>query len=129
MVWDDVEYSINQALKFSEGELESKDLITPLSEGDQNLWVALEDGKIVASMVTEIISYPRKRILRVITLASNSGQGMDDWYEFLPMVEGFALSRGCSALEAWTRKGMARKLKDWKHTYMVITKDLKGRLQ
>ena len=54
---------------------------------------------------------------------------MEKWYDFLPMVEGFALNNGCSSLEAWTRKGMARKLKDWTHHYMVITKQLKGRIQ
>jgi len=48
---------------------------------------------------------------------------------FLDMVEGFALRTACSALEAWTRKGMARKLKDWNHSYMVITKELKQRIQ
>ena len=80
-------------------------------------------------MITEIITYPRKRILRVITLASKDGHGMDNWYDFLPMVEGFAINNGGSALEAWTRKGLARKLKDWKHSYSVITKDLKQRMQ
>jgi hypothetical protein len=84
------------------------------------------DKEIIASMVTEIIQYPRKKIVRVITL---SGKDMNSWYEFLPMLEGYAISNDCSSLEAWTRKGMARKLKDWKQSYCVITKDLKGRMQ
>jgi hypothetical protein len=129
LVWDDVVGFIDEALRHSEGELISEDLILPLSQGQQNLWVALEKDEIIAAMITEIIPHPRKRVLRVITIASKDGHGMDKWYDFLPMVEGFALNNGCSSLEAWTRKGMARKLKDWKHTYMVITKELKGRMQ
>ena len=129
VVWDDVVTFIDSALKHSEGELISNDLMLPLSNGQQNLWIALEDGEIIAAMITEIIPHPRKRVLRIITIGAKDGHGMDRWYDFLPMVEGFALNNGCSSLEAWTRKGMARKLKDWKHTYMVITKELKGRIQ
>ena len=128
-VWEEVESLIKNALKHSEGELQAEDLLPFLRKGEQQLWVAMEDGAIIASMVTEVISYPRKRILRVITIGGKDGKGIDKWYGFLPMVEGFALKVGCSSLEAWTRKGMARKLKDWKHSYTVITKDLKGKMQ
>ena len=84
------------------------------------------DNKVIAAMITEIITYPRKKILRIITLA---GKDMELWYDFLPSIEGYAVSKQCSALEAWTRKGMTRKLKDWKHSYDIITKDLKARMQ
>ena len=128
-IWDECSPLIDLALKHSEGELISNDLLPFLKNGEQQLWVAMEDDQVIASMITEVISYPRKRILRVITIAGKDGHGIDKWYTFLPMVEGFALKAGCTSLEAWTRKGMARKLKDWKHSYMVITKDLKQRLQ
>jgi|ETNvirome_6_1000_1030641.scaffolds.fasta_scaffold24040_2 hypothetical protein len=129
IVWDEVVPLINNALKHAEGELLVEDLILPLSDGHMNLWVAFDEGIVVAAMITEIIIYPRKKILRVITIAGKDGHGMDKWYGFLPMVEGFALNNNCSSLEAWTRKGMAKKLKDWKHSYIVITKDLKQRMQ
>ena len=128
-MWDDVLPLIRVSLRYAEGELEPEDLVVHLDTGQMHLWVAMDKGEVIAAMITEIITYPRKRILRVITLASKDGHGMDNWYDFLPMVEGFAINNGCSALEAWTRKGMARKLKDWKHSYSVITKDLKQRMQ
>ena len=93
------------------------------------LWVALSEGSVIAAMITEIVQYPRKRVLRVITIAGKDGYGMSKWYGFLPLIEGFALNNDCSSLEAWTRKGMAKKLIDWEHKYMVITKDLKQRMQ
>ncbi len=129
LVWDEAEPLIDSALKHSEGELISSDLIPIIKSGEQQLWVAIEDSEIIASMVTEIISYPRKRILRVITIGGKDGRGIDKWYTFLPLIEGFALKHGCKSLEAWTRKGMARKLNDWKNSYMVITKDLNQRMQ
>jgi len=125
-VWDDVLPLLNKALRHSEGELEPEDLIKHLDKGDLRMWVAMQDNEMIACMVTEIISYPRKKIVRVITLA---GKDMDSWYDFLPMLEGYAVNNECSSLEAWTRKGMTRKLKDWKHAYDIITKDIKQRMQ
>lgn len=125
-IWGDVVPLLNEALKHSEGELLSDDLLDHLDNEDLKMWIALQDGDVIACMVTEIIEYPRKKIVRVITLA---GRDMDLWYDFLPLVEGYAIRNDCSALEAWTRKGMTRKLKDWKHSYDIITKDLKQRMQ
>jgi len=126
LVWDDVVPLIEKALQHAEGELVPDDIKKHLDKGDLRLWIALESKEIIAAMVTEVIQYPRKKIVRVITLA---GKNMDMWYDFLPMIEGYAISHGCSSLEAWSRKGMARKLKDWKHSYDIITKDLKQRMQ
>ena len=126
LVWHDVEPLIKKALQHAEGELIPDDIKKHLDKCDLRLWVALEDKETIAAMVTEIIQYPRKKIVRVITLA---GKDMAMWYNFLPMIEGYAIRNGCSSLEAWSRKGMARKLKDWKHSYDIITKDLKQRMQ
>ena len=126
MVWGDVSPLIEKALLHAEGELIPDDIKKHLDTSELRLWVALENKDVIASMVTEIIQYPRKKIVRVITLA---GKDMSMWYDFLPMLEGYAIRNGCSSLEAWTRKGMTRKLKDWKHSYDIITKDLKQRMQ
>ena len=126
LVWDDVVPLIERALQHAEGELVPDDIKKHLDKNDLRLWIALEGKETIAAMVTEIIQYPRKKIVRVITLA---GKNMDMWYDFLPMIEGYAIRNGCSSLEAWSRKGMARKLKDWKHSYDIITKDLKQRMQ
>ena len=126
LVWDEVYQLIEKALMYAEGELVPDDIKKHLDTGDLRLWVALSGKNVLASMVTEIIQYPRKKIVRVITLA---GKDMDLWYDFLPMVEGYAIRNGCSSLEAWTRRGMTRKLRDWRHSYDIITKDLKQRMQ
>ena len=129
LVWDECESLIDIALKHSEGELISSDVYEQLMNNTMQLWIAMEHGEVIAAMITQVISYPRKRVLRVITLGGKDGSGLDKWYMFLDMIEGFALKTGCTALEAWTRKGMVRKLKDWNHSYMVITKELKQRIQ
>ena len=109
----------------SEGELSTDDFFTALSDGDMQLWIALEDDHILASMVTQIIPYPRKRVLRIISIA---GEDMENWIDNLPIIENWALSNGCTSLECWGRKGWLKILEDWKCSYHIITKDLTNRM-
>ena len=95
VVWDEVVPLIDAALKYSEGEVLPEDLVGPLTIGKMQLWVAMFEGSVIAAMITEIVIYPRKRVLRVITIAGKDGRGMSKWYGFLPLIEGFALSNNC----------------------------------
>jgi hypothetical protein len=77
-------------------------------------------------MVTQIVPYPQKKVLRIISLA---GSEFAKIYAYLDMVESFALRTGCTALEMWGRKGWKKLLPEWKDSYIVFTKDLKERMQ
>lgn len=127
-VWEEVKPLIEKALSHAEGELLSEDVLNKIFEERQTLWVGMKDGEIFCSGVTEVITYPRKKILRVITFATKNGHDYKYWKGFEEVIEGFAVRRGCSALEAWTRKGLAKKL-DWDNEYSVITKDIKSKWQ
>ena len=122
-IWDNVEDLIIKALKHAEGEMLSSDVFNCLLEGDQQLWLGGVDDDIFLALVTEIVTYPQKKVLRIITFATKTGHGMDKWYHFMSTLEDFGLSCGCSSIEAWARKGLARKL-NWDHEYSVITKHI-----
>ena len=121
-LWPVVHKHIEKMLHHSEGELELEDFYTGLIEGGMMLWIAIDEKKIVASMVVQIIPYPRKRVLRIISIG---GDRMKDWITYLPKVEDWALTIGCSHIECWGRKGWEKILKDWKSSYTVLTKDLR----
>lgn len=127
-IWEDVEPLIDIALSYSNGELLSQDVRRMVMTEQQTLWVGLKDGEIFCAGTTEIVTYPRKKLLRVITFATKNGHDYKYWKSFEEVIEGFAIRRECSALEAWTRKGLAKKL-DWDHEYSVITKDIKDKWQ
>ena len=124
-IWDTVHRHLELMTPHSEGELEPEDFYEALTNAEMQLWIALDDGDIIASMVSQIIPYPRKQILRIIAIA---GKGVEQWMQFLPMVEDWALSVGCTSLECWGRKGWLKVLKDWKCSYHIITKDLTARM-
>ena len=121
VVWPHVENHIERSAARAEGELTPADYLAFLINGQMHLWVAIEDKNVIAAMVTQVIVYPRKRVLRIIAIG---GEGMERWKQFFPMLENFAASLNCTSLEAWGRKGWKKILKDWKSSYIVYTYDL-----
>ena len=124
-VWPHIVEHLERAVAFSDGEIETEDFLPFLLNEEMQLWVAVGGGECVAAMVTQIIVYPRKKILRVIAIG---GRDMKIWMQHIDMLENYALAMGCTELEAWTKRGFLRVLKDWKMSHIVIKKDLKGRL-
>jgi len=90
------------------------------------LWVAVEDGNIIISMVTQFIEYPQKKILRVTDIAGE--RFLEAHKKFNDMFESFAITNDCSALELWGRKGWKKMLPEWDSKYIVFTKDLTKRM-
>jgi len=125
-IWEEVAPLLDKVKEHTEGELETDDFLEPLTHGDMQLWMATEESDVRAVMVTQIITYPQKRVLRIISLA---GEDFEEIRSFQEMIEGFAIKLGCTALEMWGRKGWKKLLPDWKDTYIVYTKDLKMRMQ
>ena len=121
-IWAYVLPHIEAAVEHSEGELLPEDVFTNLCMGDMQLWVVVKDTKIQATVITQIIDYPRKNILRVLCLG---GRGLKQWYHLFYQIEDFAKSNNCSAIEAWARKGFEKMLPDWKSSYQVLTKELR----
>ena len=127
-VWPNVVTHIEKCAPHSEGELDVIDFFTLLSDGDMQLWLLLNDDAVVCTCITQIIPYPRKRVLRIIAMGGEPFKWKNNWRFALAAIEDFALNQGCSSIEAWTRRAFLKIMKDWKSSYSVITKDLKQRM-
>ncbi len=121
LFWSAVSPLLDKVSSHSEGELEADDFLPLLREGQMELWIAIKDKRVIAAMITQVIPYPRKNVLRIISIA---GEQMDLWMDQIWRVEDFARARNCRALELWGRKGWLKILKDWKNSYHVLTKEL-----
>ena len=82
-IWEEVAPLLERTKEHSEGEFETDDYLEPLTHGDMQLWIATEDNNMHSAMVTQIIPYPQKRILRVILIA---GSDFKRLYEFNDMI-------------------------------------------
>ena len=125
-IWEEVAPLLNRVKEHSEGEAEPDDFLEPLTHGHMQLWIATEDKQMHSAMITQIIVYPQKKVLRVISIAGSDFRRL---YEFNDMVESFAIKTGCSGMELWGRRGWKKLLPDWESNYIVYSKDLKHRMQ
>ena len=122
-IWISVKPLIEKALTHSNGEMLSSDVLNLLLENKEHLFIGYNNGEILSALVAEIIHYPRKEVFRIITWSTKSGHDYEAWIGLWDTIENFAKSKGCDSIEAWTRKGLARKLK-WDNEYSVITKNI-----
>ena len=125
-IWGDVAPMLGKVTQHAEGESEPDDYLEDLTHGHQQLWIATEDNVIILVMITQIITYPQKKVLRVISIAGDNF--VEAHRHFNDMVESFAIQFGCSSMELWGRKGWKKMLPDCKYSYIVFTKDLVGRM-
>lgn len=128
MAWPILGPMLSPVVAMNQGEFTTIDVLTQLLEQNWQLWTIIKHERPVAALVTEIISYPSKRVCRVVLLG---GADFNSWKHLITEIEDFALSCGCTALEAITRPGMARKAKSigFEPYAIVVTKNLRGRLQ
>lgn len=125
-LWSSVSPILEKALKHNAGSVTSDQLLSQLSSGKQTLWIgADDDSNIVAALTTEVVDYPNKKVMRIVTFATKSGNDLDLWYPYLDEITKHAKQLKCVALEACVRKGLAKRL-DWDHEHVVITKQLEN---
>ena len=122
-IWFEVKPMIDKVIQHTAGEMNSQDVLTQLLDGSLNLWVGLYDEELFCAGTTEIINYPQKKVLRIIHFATKSGHDYELWKDFITDLERFGTQLGCTSIEAWVRKGLAKKL-NWDNNYSVITKNI-----
>jgi hypothetical protein len=127
-VWPKARPLIEKALAYDYlGSMTSTDALRLILNERQQLWIGF-DTDIFLAILTEVVHYPKNKVLRIIAFSTETGHDMNVWYHHLSVLEEFALTCECTALEAWARKGLAEKLK-WEHEYAVISKSIKPKQQ
>ena len=109
------------------GSMTSTDTLRLILNERQQLWIGF-DTDIFLAILTEVVHYPKNKVLRIIASSTKTEHDMNVLYHHLSVLEEFALVCECTTLEAWTRKGLAEKLK-WEHEYAVISKSIKPKQQ
>lgn len=106
--WKLAEPYIKRALDRANGELDHHDLRAMIAERNVQLWMVSNKERIVGALTTEIVVYPRKKVVRVITLAGN------EFTEWFPVAEeviiAFGIEQGCEGIESFVRNGLTKRL-------------------
>ena len=96
------------------------DAVKFLLHGAWDLWVIEKEDEVVSVCVTEIIDFPRRRKC-FLRFAAGKLEALNQHENEMTR---FAIQHGCSSLQTFTRKGMARAKPEWKQTYIVLEKEL-----
>lgn len=101
--WPDVADMLAPAVDYSYGRWDMKSLLHMLCLGHMTLWIIRHGGEEVAALVTQIVEYPRRKMLSIQFIG---GKGMNDWAEeALRIIHWCAKNHGCDGVEAVGRQG------------------------
>ncbi len=121
-VWETVEPFLFKATEMSDGRWTTNDVLAAAKDEHFHLWVAIEDGVIVAAATTSFTDYPGKRMLTGQFLG---GKRLKDWVGLLDeMLRNWGIANQCAGIELTGRNGWARALKalDWSPKFTVMEK-------
>lgn len=108
---------IERALKYSGGTHSFDDVKAGILSGYMQIWPA-ERGVAV----TEIISYPRRKVLNVFLAAGE----MDQLLDMIDAATDWGRSQGCNAMTMTGRKGWLKILgaQGWRQTHIQMEREL-----
>ncbi len=108
-VWHEVKPLLQLAInKTADGKYESSDVYEAIKAKDMQLWIAFDDEGLCAILVTQIICFPRKKVLRLVFTA---GERFEDWLHLFDEIKNFAKHHGCESVEGYGRPGWEKKSK------------------
>jgi hypothetical protein len=122
--WPAVRKRVAACCARSSGKYEPADVLRLVLAGRMQLWTAVDDAAAVRAVaITEIVSYPRRRVCRLLAC---TGTGIDDWWPLIAGLEAWARDAGCTALEPLARPGWERRLKSagYRKTHIILEKTL-----
>jgi hypothetical protein len=108
---------IEAALGYSGGTHDFADVVDMIGTGQLQFWPAPK-----GCLVTEIITYPKKRVLNVFLGGGDMAQILD----MQDAVTAWAKAQGCDATTIQGRPGWERVFAKygWKRTHTVLSKDI-----
>lgn len=100
--WDRCQKYIEDALEYGHGGFDISDVFERVAQGKFLLWTRQN-----SAAVTEIVSYPRKRVVNVALAGGN----LDELEDMAPAIYEWAKSIGINSIFVSGRKG-------WKRTFL-----------
>jgi hypothetical protein len=117
-IWDKVKHQIE---KTNDDLLNDEDVLNFLATGQWRLWVALENGIVVAAMTVEFFYYPRDKVCRVVTMG---GERMKEWLtsDTIKNFEEWVKNEGCSYIDVYGRRGWKKVLPGYEEDCVLLRK-------
>jgi len=120
--WPQVEAFLDGAAKKTYGRYTVDNIYDRIVEDGYQLWIAFEDTKVKGAVVTNIITYPQRKLL---SMTYCGGENLAEWKDpMLDILRRYAKDVGCDAIEAVARRGWAKIFKNDGHKERWVTFEL-----
>jgi len=108
-VWQFIKENIASALNYADDKYSVDDILGFIRDKKMQLWVVIDqDFAIHASIVTQIVNYPRKKVMLIVIVA---GVKLNEWEHIIRNLVQYAKSHDCHSIEAFGRSGWEKKVK------------------
>lgn len=123
-VWPQVEPMLLGALKKNIPLWDTDDILEAVMKDEMQLWIAYDDDdkKLLGSVITQILVYPRGKLVNVFLLGGNNIKMWKD--KMADKIEAFAREEKCLYLQAIGRKGWQPLFPDMMEVSSIIIKVL-----
>lgn len=123
-VWLQVEPMLLSALKKNIPLWNTDDIYEGVMKDEMQLWIAYEDEeeKIYGAVITQVMVYPRGKLVNVFLLGGNNIRMWKD--KMAEKIEAFSREEGCLYLQAIGRKGWQPLFPDMFESASIIIKVL-----
>jgi hypothetical protein len=109
-VFPKIESFVESAADYTYGRFSANDIKTELLIKQQQLWIAYDSNEVYGFVITEVISYPK---LKVLIMHFTAGKKLLSWKDLmLSDLQDFAKSNGCKTIESYGRPGWAKIFKN-----------------
>lgn len=114
---------LTPAVERSKGRYEVGDVIALCLQGHMQMWCSVRDEKIEAVCVTQILTFPRAKVLAMTFIG---GKNSAHWLRFEADMAVWAKEQGCSQLEGYDARNGAwlRVTEGWSENYLAIGKPI-----
>tara|TARA_R110000868_G_C10637928_1_gene743848 strand:- start:88 stop:519 length:432 start_codon:yes stop_codon:yes gene_type:complete len=124
--WPMIEPFLEKAAKYTYGRYTVDDIYDSIVDYDYELWVAFEDNEIKGAVVTNSVTYPKRKLL---CMSFCGGVGLKDWKDpMLAILQRYARDTGCDGIEATARRGWAKvfQLDGYKSNWVTFELPIEG---
>lgn len=123
LILDETRATLGKSVDTAHGRYSMGHIVQEILNGDQHLWVVLdEDSKVISALTTKFVSYPGKLLLAGQFLG---GEKIMRWRALmLETLERWAIDNNCDGMEMTGRRGFERVLRPhgWTPEYTVFEK-------
>lgn len=109
--WPKIRHLIEKPLVRTKADRDfsPEDIREAIREGLMQCWIAHDGGTILVVAVTEILCYPRRKVLGIPFVGAETGS-LDQWIDHMEAMKVYARENGCKAVRVWGRAGWVKVL-------------------